>query len=255
MGIQVEASVGNIESLHSAITGGATRIELCSALALGGLTPCFGTMKVAARISSIPVYALIRPRQGDFLYSEEEIQIMLYSIKAAKEAALQGVVLGALDAEGNIDMISSRRLCDYAHKLGLGVTYHRAFDQCNNAKKALEDIIELGCERILTSGLASSAQEGIEVLEELVEQAGERISIMPGAGVNTGNAKQILDKTNAFELHLSGKTTRSSKMKFIAEQSKMGSADVDDYQLPVTDQETISAVLRLVNDSDEINHD
>ncbi|GLS90209.1 copper homeostasis protein CutC [Psychromonas marina] len=249
MDIQIEVSIGNIESLHSAIAGGATRIELCSALALGGLTPCYGMMKLAGEISSVPVYAIIRPRQGDFLYSEEEIQIMLYSIKAAKDTGLQGVVLGALDAQGNIDMPNSKRLCDYAHQLDLPVTYHRAFDQCNDAKQGLEDIIALGCERILTSGLAPSAPEGVKVLAELVQQAGERIAIMPGAGVNASNAKEIINKTNVTELHLSGKTTRNSKMTFITDKNKMGSSDVDDYQLPVTDKEAISAILRIVNGS------
>ena len=180
----LEVCIDNIESLHYAIAGGATRIELCSSLALGGLTPSYGFMQQAAKLSSVPVYAMIRPRQGDFFYCEEEIEMMRWDIEAAHQSGLDGVVLGVLTQEGDIHMPYAATLCEFAQALGLGVTFHRAFDQCRDAEKALEEVISLGCERILTSGLAPSAPQGIDVLRALVKQAQGRIAIMAGAGVN-----------------------------------------------------------------------
>ncbi|WP_430381250.1 copper homeostasis protein CutC, partial [Vibrio parahaemolyticus] len=180
----LEVCIDNIESLHYAIAGGATRIELCSSLALGGLTPSYGFMQQAAKLSSVPVYAMIRPRQGDFFYNEEEIEMMRWDIEAAHQSGLSGVVFGVLTQDGDIHMPYAAALCEFAQALGLGVTFHRAFDQCRDAEKTLEEVISLGCERILTSGLAPSAPQGIDVLRALVKQAQGRIAIMAGAGVN-----------------------------------------------------------------------
>ncbi|EKM15257.1 TPA: copper homeostasis protein CutC [Vibrio harveyi] len=247
MNTQLEVCIDNIESLHNAIAGGATRIELCSSLALGGLTPSYGFMQQAAKRSTIPVYAMIRPRQGDFFYSEEEIEMMRWDIEAAKQAGLNGVVLGVLTQDGNIHMPYATALCEFAQALGLGVTFHRAFDQCRDAEKALEEVISLGCERILTSGLAPSAPQGIDVLKTLVEQAQGRIAIMAGAGVNADNVGQIVEQAKITEVHLSGKTTRPSHMTFIAEQSKMGAADIDDFSIPVTNTDAIANMVTALN--------
>ncbi|MDF4656539.1 copper homeostasis protein CutC [Vibrio parahaemolyticus] len=233
----LEVCIDNIESLHYAIAGGATRIELCSSLALGGLTPSYGFMQQAAKQSSVPVYAMIRPRQGDFFYNEEELDMMRWDIEAAHQSGLDGVVLGVLTQEGD-----ATALCEFAQALGLGITFHRAFDQCRNAEQALEDIIHLGCERILTSGLAPSAPAGESVLKSLVEQAQGRIAIMAGAGVNADNVRHLVKNTNVQEVHLSGKTTRPSQMTFIAEQSKMGASDVDDFAIPITSTQAIANV-------------
>ncbi|EDP58565.1 copper homeostasis protein CutC [Vibrio sp. AND4] len=242
MNTQLEVCIDTIESLHNAIAGGATRIELCSSLALGGLTPSYGFMQQAADRSTIPIYAMIRPRQGDFFYSEEEIEIMRWDIEAAKQAGLDGVVFGVLTQDGNIHMPFTKALCEFAQALGLGVTFHRAFDQCRDAEKALEELISLGCERILTSGLASSAPQGTTMLKALVEQAQGRISIMAGAGVNADNVGQLIEQTKVTEVHLSGKVARPSHMTFIAEQSKMGAANVDDFSIPITSTEVITKV-------------
>jgi copper homeostasis protein len=240
---QIEVCIDNIESLHNAISGGATRIELCSSLALGGLTPSYGFMQQAVRLSAIPVYAMIRPRQGDFLYSEEEIEIMRQDIEAAHQAGLNGVVLGVLTHDGDIHLPFASALCEFAHALGLGITFHRAFDQCRNAEQALDDVISLGCERILTSGLAPTAPQGIEVIKSLVKQANGRISIMAGAGVNAENVRVLVEKTHVQEVHLSGKSTRRSHMSFIARESKMGANDVDDFAIPVTSSQAISSLV------------
>ncbi|MDF5425451.1 copper homeostasis protein CutC, partial [Vibrio parahaemolyticus] len=222
----LEVCIDNIEYLHYAIAGGATRIELCSSLALGGLTPSYGFMQQAAKLSSVPVYAMIRPRQGDFFYNEEEIEMMRWDIEAAHQSGLSGVVFGVLTQDGDIHMPYAAALCEFAQALGLGVTFHRAFDQCRDAEKTLEEVISLGCERILTSGLAPSAPQGIDVLRALVKQAQGRIAIMAGAGVNASNVRALVEDTQVPEIHLSGKTTRPSQMTFVAEQSKMGASDV-----------------------------
>ncbi|NOH99137.1 copper homeostasis protein CutC [Vibrio sp. 99-70-13A1] len=244
MSIEIEVCIDNLESLHNAIEGGADRIELCSSLALGGLTPSYGMMKQAAKISTIPVYAMIRPRQGDFIFDADDVDCMLLDITAASHAGLNGVVLGVLNKNGSINMPIMKQLSDEAHRLNLGITLHRAIDQSNDYQQALEDIIELGCERILTSGLASTAEQGCSILRSMVAQAKGRIDIMAGAGVNDSNAHTILNNTNVTSLHLSGKTTRSSKMEK-ASSAQMGHSDINDYVIPVTSTEKIMAIKAI----------
>ncbi|WP_264874897.1 copper homeostasis protein CutC [Vibrio agarivorans] len=245
--MQVEVCIDHLESLPLAIQGGANRIEMCSSLELGGLTPSYGLMCQAAKLSTIPVYAMIRPRQGDFLCDVQDIELMCLDIEAAAQAGLQGIVTGVLTADGHVDLAAMKTLVRKAHDLKLGVTFHRAIDQCADMPLALEQIIELGCERVLTSGQARTAQEGIEQLNALVKQAQGRISIMAGAGVNADNAADIVARTNVTEVHLSGKTTRPSQMMFIANTAQMGSAEVDDFVLPITNPEAIRAVVSVLS--------
>ncbi|GAB6261623.1 copper homeostasis protein CutC [Photobacterium sp. R1] len=240
----LEVCIDNIESLHAAQQGGATRIELCSSLSLGGLTPSAGFMRQAARLSSVPVYAMIRPRQGDFLFSGEDMEIMLADIHAARQAGLQGVVLGVLTPDGRVDTNQLAALMQAAN--GLGVTFHRAIDQCTEYREALDSLMNAGCERVLTSGLKASALEGAEILADMVRYCGNRLSIMAGAGVTADNASQILSRTGVKELHLSGKTTRPSQMTHLASEAHMGSQDVDDFSIPVTDCEKIAAVRKAL---------
>ncbi|AUI85378.1 copper homeostasis protein CutC [Vibrio azureus] len=249
--MQLEVCIDNIESLHNAIEGGATRIELCSSLALGGLTPSYGFMQQAGKLSTVPIYAMIRPRQGDFFYSEQEIETMLIDIKAAKQAGLNGVVFGVLTQDGHVHTPFTRTLCKLAQQLGLGVTFHRAFDQCCNAQTALEEIIQLGCERVLTSGLAPSAYQGVAQIKALVKQANSRISVMAGAGINAENVGPLIRSSQVKEIHLSGKIERPSKMTFIAEQSKMGADDVDDFSIPVTSRDRIAQVSSAITRNDD----
>ncbi|CAK1693465.1 PF03932 family protein CutC [Vibrio crassostreae] len=245
MNIEIEVCIDNLESLHNALEGGANRIELCSSLALGGLTPSFGMMKQAARISSVPVYAMIRPRQGDFIFDDDDMLSMLEDIEACASAGLDGVVLGVLAPNGSIDIPKMQQLADKARSLKLGITFHRAIDQSSDFQTALEQVIELGCERILTSGLAVNAEQGIDVLTAMVKQADGRIDIMAGAGVNAANAKTIQSTTQVPALHLSGKSTRPSLMKSNS-NAQMGHDDVDDYQIPVTDASKISGVKTAI---------
>lgn len=230
---EIEVCIDNLESLHCALSGGANRIELCSSLALGGLTPSFGMMKQAARISSVPVYAMIRPRQGDFIFDNDDVMSMLDDIQVAADAGLNGVVLGVLTAQGEIDMVAMKTLTSKAHQLKLGVTFHRAIDQLKDYQTALEQIIELGCERVLTSGLASNAEQGKDILKEMVSLSQGRLDIMAGAGVTADNGHEILMHAKVQALHLSAKSTRPSLMTQ-ASKAQMGHDDVDDYLIPVT---------------------
>ncbi|WP_153447659.1 copper homeostasis protein CutC [Vibrio algicola] len=245
MTIQLEVCIDNIESLHNAIQGGATRIELCSSLALGGLTPSVGFMKAAAQLSSVPVYAMIRPRQGDFLYSQQDLEIMLDDIASAKQAGLDGVVFGVLTAQGDVDIAIAQQLMTAAQ--GMGTTFHRAIDQCQDYKAAIEAIATLGCERILTSGLAATAPQGMDVIAEMVRLANGRFSIMAGAGMNADNAAKMIQVTGINEIHLSGKTTRASHMQLMADAAKMGADNVDDFAIPVTSSQAIKAVKSIVS--------
>ena len=244
MAVTIEVCVDNIESLETAQQAGADRIELCSALALGGLTANAGFVQKSLDLSSIPIYTIIRPRAGDFVYSEKEVDIMVSDIKFMKLLGIQGVVIGALTPDGDIDEIALKRLMSASRDIG--VTFHRAFDLCNDPKKALEILIDAGCERVLTSGQKENAEQGSELIKELVIQAGDRISIMPGAGVTVQNADKILRTTKAGEIHLSGKTTRKSAMSPHS-SVKMGSIQDTDNLISITCAKTISDVVSVAN--------
>lgn len=241
----IEVCIDNIESLHHAQQGGATRIELCSSLALGGLTPNAGLMQLAARYASIPVYAMIRPRQGDFLFTDQDKEIMLADVHAAKQAGLQGVVVGVLNPDSSIDQTLLHDLCQAAN--GMGVTFHRAIDQCIEPIAALDIIMTQGCERVLTSGLKANAEQGIPMLKQMVDYCGKRLSIMAGAGVTADNVARIVSQTGVQEVHLSGKSQRASLMTRFSRDAYMGSADIDDFAIPVTDSAKIEAVVRALN--------
>ncbi|QEE45058.1 copper homeostasis protein CutC [Rhizobium sp. WL3] len=196
----LEICVDDVAGLEAAVAGGADRIELCSALGSGGLTPSRGFMSVAAR-APIPVFALIRPRAGGFLYSKAEVSVMEADIAAAREAGLAGVVIGATTADGTLDQHAIRRLVEAAD--GLDLTLHRAIDIVSNMDAALDIAIELGFSRVLTSGGARHAEEGIDVIARLVELSAGRISIMPGGGVRPENAGRFLAIPGVTELHAS----------------------------------------------------
>ncbi len=181
----LEIAANSVASALAAQEGGAGRVELCAALELGGLTPSHAQIALARERLHIPLYVLIRPRAGDFLYSELECETMQRDIETCVALGCDGVVLGVLDAEGRVDAARCRALIAAAGKLG--VTFHRAFDLSRDPAQALEDIVALGCERILTSGTQASAPDGAALIRELVVQAAGRLAVMPGAGVNAQN--------------------------------------------------------------------
>ena len=195
---KLEVCCGDLQSVRAAIEGGAHRVELCEALELDGLTPSEAMMESAIGMG-IPVQVLIRVREGDFVYNKDEICKMRNDIRLARKLGAAGVVIGALMPDGSIDEEAIRCMMDEAE--GLSVTFHRAFDVCRKPEEALEKIISLGCHRLLTSGQATTAEQGIPMLKKLIEQADGRIIIMPGAGVNPQNASRILEETGALEIH------------------------------------------------------
>ena len=196
--IKLEVCCGDMQSVLAAKEGGADRIELCQALEVDGLTPSAEMMAEAIGLG-IPVQVLIRPREGDFVYDEAEIETMLKEIRLAKRLGANGVVIGALKSDGSIDEETIR--CLVSEATGMSITFHRAFDVCSQPTEALEQIVSLGCHRLLTSGQAPSAEQGIPLIKRLVEQSGGRLIIMPGAGVNQENARRILSETGAHEIH------------------------------------------------------
>jgi len=194
----LEVCVDTPDGLGAALNGGADRIELCSALALSGLTPSPGLMRLAARQAK-PAYAMIRPRAGDFCFGSDEIDVMRADIDAVREAGLPGVVLGASRSGGELDADALARLVEHAG--GLGLTLHRAFDVAPDLEAALETAIGLGFERVLTSGGEATATAGADRLSALVDQAGERISIMAGSGVTPSNVRALVERTGVREVH------------------------------------------------------
>lgn len=197
----LEVCAGSLASAQAAAEAGAQRIELCAELDKDGLTPGSFEICKACQIEDLKINVLIRPREGDFVYTDEEFEQMSEHMLAARALGADGLVIGALTPEGDIDVPHCRRLMAEAH--GLPVTFHRAFDHCRDPRRALEDIISLGCVRLLTSGQAATAEAGIPLLRELVAQAAGRIIIMPGGGVNPGNVARILRETGATEIHSS----------------------------------------------------
>lgn len=202
-----------IESCIIAQVAGAYRIELCDNPADGGTTPSYGFIKAAREILTIELYPIIRPRGGDFLYSKAEFEIMKTDVQLCKDLGCEGVVIGMLHVDGTVDKARCQQLVDIAYPLG--VTFHRAFDRTNDPFKAMEDIIAIGCERILTSGQKPAALEGAALIGELVQRADERIIIMPGSGVRSDNISVIAERTGATEFHSSARTVSAGKMKFI----------------------------------------
>jgi len=213
MKFKLEVIGFTIESCMIAQAAGAHRIELCDNPFEGGTTASYGFIKTARENLSIELYPIIRPRGGDFLYSEIEFEVMKADIENCKSLGCDGVVIGILNADGTVDKKRCKQLVEFAYPMK--VTFHRAFDRTNDPFKAMEDIISIGCERILTSGQKNLAIDGEELLNKLVKQANNRIIIMPGSGVNSDNIETLVKNTNATEFHTSARTFINSKMEFI----------------------------------------
>jgi copper homeostasis protein len=209
---KLEVIAFNIQSCITIEQCGAHRIELCDNPGDGGTTGSYGFIKEAREKTKIDLYPIIRPRAGDFLYSNDEFEIMKADVKFCKEIGCDGVVIGMLNADGTVDKKRCSQLVNIAYPMG--VTFHRAFDRTNDSAQALEDIIEIGCERILTSGLKQNVMDGLDTIAGLVKQAAERIVIMPGSGVRSKNITQITQKTAAVEFHTSARMLVKSKMEY-----------------------------------------
>lgn len=217
----------NIESCIISQSAGANRIELCDNPGDGGTTPSYGFIKAAREKLTIQLYPIIRPRGGDFLYTDAEFEIMKTDISICKALNCEGVVIGMLNADGTVDKARCKELVERAYPLG--VTFHRAFDRTIDPLKALEDIIDTGCERILTSGQRPNALDGADLISALIKQADNRIIIMPGSGVRSDNIAAIAKKTGSVEFHSSARIFKDSKMEYTndAMQENLGSVTVD----------------------------
>jgi copper homeostasis protein len=245
MKFKLEICVDNVQSALDAQEAGASRVELCDNLLEGGTTPGYGTIISARNNLDIGLNVLIRPRAGDFLYSDLEFDIMRRDLDRCGECGVDGIVIGILRADGTIDLERSSKLVELAHPMS--VTFHRAFDMCQDPEQGLKDIIVTGAERLLTSGHKNSAEEGSLILRDLVIQAGQRIIIMPGSGINELNIAQIAKITGAREFHLSARKVIESQMKFRKKGITMsGSPSYNEFTRKVADPEKIKNIIRIL---------
>eukprot|EP00057_Strongylocentrotus_purpuratus_P031672 XP_785284.3 PREDICTED: copper homeostasis protein cutC homolog [Strongylocentrotus purpuratus] len=219
----MEICIDSVESAIAAQDGGAARVELCANLFEGGTTPSLGLLQVIKQeCPALPVFILIRPRGGDFVYSILEFQVMKQDIKLMKEHGADGFVLGVLTNDGNVDKDRCRELMALCRPLP--TTFHRAFDMCADGYAALEDIISLGFDRLLTSGQESTVLEGLPMIAELVTRSQGRIIIMPGGGITERNLQRILDGSGVKEFHCSARTARQSQTTYRNPAVSMGAA-------------------------------
>lgn len=245
---QFEICANSVESCLAAQEGGAQRVELCAGIREGGTTPSYGEMAIARELLDIKLHAIIRPRGGDFLYSDQEISIMEKDIQLAKEIGVDGVVFGCLTSDGEIDIMQTKRLVEASK--GLSVTFHRAFDQSAHPFKAMEELIELGIDRILTSGQRQTAEKGLPLIKELIRISDDRIIILPGSGINEHNIKHIATESGAMEFHFSARENRESRMVYRSQEVSMNAPGMpDEYIQSVTTakrvRETINKIMNF----------
>ena len=235
----LEICVFNTATAIEAEQAGADRIELCENYANGGTTPSYGYLKTVREKISLPVFPMIRPRGGDYFQSKDEIEIIRKDILLCKELGYDGVVFGLLNQDGTIDKENTARLVEAAYPLD--VTFHRAFDRCKNPLEALETIIECGCTRILTSGQHPKVTDGLTLIKQLVEQANDRIIIMPGSGLNSKNVKSIVDTAGVNEVHTSARIRVSSTTQF------QNPLMPEDFDIDFVDAEEIKKIQSIIN--------
>lgn len=244
---QFEVCANSVESCLAAQAGGANRVELCAGIPEGGTTPSYGDILIAREtLRETRLHVIIRPRGGDFLYSPIEQRIMLKDIDNARQLGADGVVFGCLTAEGDVDIPLMEQLMEAAQ--GMSVTFHRAFDVCRNPQKALEDIISLGCDRILTSGQQPTAELGIPFLKELQQQAAGRIILLAGCGVNETNIARIAEETGICEFHFSARENIKSEMIYRNEVVSMGgTVHIEEYARPRTTAERVKQTIEALS--------
>lgn len=245
-GLGLEICANSVASAIAAEKGGAQRIELCTNLAEGGTTPSYGQIKWCVENLKLEVWPLIRPRGGDFLYTDAEFESMLADIAYCKQIGCDGVVTGILKVDGSVDEERCAKIIAVASPMP--VAFHRAFDMSNDLSKALETVIELGFARILTSGGKENAFVGANELAKLVAQANSRIEIMPGAGINAENITEIAKITGAKSFHTTAKSIIASKMQFRNEASKMGSSNTDEFSHEQTDVIKVKELAALLKE-------
>ncbi|WP_421591493.1 copper homeostasis protein CutC [Shinella sp. M27] len=238
----IELCVEGIDGFLAAQEAGADRVELCASLVEGGLTPSLATIRAAVKAAKIPVHVIIRPRGGDFLYSETEFETMVEDIKALRSEGVAGVVIGCLTPDGRIDEARTTALVEAARPMS--VTCHRAFDMTENAHAALEALIRCGVNRVLTSGQRETAVDGIAILKAAVEQGAGRIVIMGCGALDAGNIRTVRDATGLVEMHFAALTTVPSGMAFRNPHVGMGGTEKDrEYEMTLTDRDAVRATI------------
>jgi copper homeostasis protein len=243
MSFIIEIATSDFETTKAAVEGGADRIELCANLSEGGTTQSYGAIHQCRKAFDVLLYPIIRPRGGDFLYTNEEYEIMMNDVKLCKQTGCDGVVIGLLNKNGSIDLKKTAALIEAAYPMG--VTFHRAFDRCGNPFEALEQLIQIGCERILTSGQQPTVNEGIELIAELNRISDQRIIIMPGSGVRKENIKMLAEKTGCTEFHSSLRDKTKSLMDFIHPAFK---DSTESYMNNSIDPAEVNALKKILNE-------
>jgi copper homeostasis protein len=242
MEYKLEICVDSVESAINAQAAGADRVEFCDNLIEGGTTPGYGSIVSARSNLNIGLHVIIRPRGGDFLYSDLEFDIMRRDIEICGECGVDGIVTGILLAGGNIDVDRIAKLFEFAYPMS--TTFHRAFDMCSDPVQGLEDVIASGASRLLTSGLKNKAQDGIELIRQLVIQADDRIIIMPGGGIDETNVAQIATATKITEVHLTGRKTIESEMIFRRQGINMGGVPgIPEFSRKIADTDRIKSII------------
>lgn len=234
----------SIQSVINAANQGANRVELCADLSAGGTTPSIGLIERVKWVHGIDVYVIIRPRYGDFLYTDDEIFIMENDISACEHHGLKGVVFGILKSDGSVDVERTKRLTELAYPMD--VTFHRAIDMSNDMFKAIDDIYACGIKRILTSGGFPTAMEGIDIIKKMVEYAGDRVSIMAGSGVNAENIKQLYD-VGVREFHSSATMFVPSEMTYRNPNLNMGAGVIDEFAIHYAGADKIGAMRKVID--------
>jgi copper homeostasis protein len=243
--IHIEVAAFTPSSALSAAQGGADRIELCSGFAEGGLSPSVGSVALVREKLTIPIHVMVRPRVGDFVYHDHELSAMEKEILFYKQLGVNGIVLGVLTKNGEVDTEAVKRLINAARPMS--VTFHRAFDQCIDLLRALDDLIGCGVDRILTSGGKPSVPEGLDILKQLIAHAGDALIILPGGGISAGNVSGIVTQLGVKEIHLSGKKWVNSPMTTSASQVSLCSpGEVYDFQWYECDATKIKTVKDIL---------
>lgn len=229
--ITLEIAVFSVEAALAAIRAGANRIEFCENPSEGGTTPSYGSLTTLIQKTNIPIFPIIRPRGGDFLYTNTEFECIKEDLLLVKKLGYPGAVIGLLKADGTIDVERTKALVDLAYPME--ITFHRAFDRCKDPMQGLEDIIATGCIRVLTSGQVPNVMDALPLIKELVTKAAGRIGILPGSGVRANNVKEIIEITGANEIHSSARKAIHSFMSFNAAsmQEQMISMGVDEEEI------------------------
>ncbi|WP_345952734.1 copper homeostasis protein CutC [Mucilaginibacter sp. PAMB04168] len=248
MTISLEVCANSVQSAIAAQEGGAKRIELCDNLHEGGTTPSYGHIKITRQLLQIPIHVLLRPRAGDFLYTRHEFEIIKADLEFCGQNGCDAVVIGILNADGTVDKPRCAELVQMAKKAGMRTTFHRAIDLCADVFAAMEDIIELGFDYILTSGGKTSAMEGASKIAQLIQRANGRIDIIPGGGVSEYNAADLVHFTGASEIHSSARVRRDSAMVYRNTQIIMGTS-ASEYGIDETDADRVRNIIQKANEA------